>query len=71
MIEIVNLSIPRREEKITYVKNVHEFHNEIPHIEGGIPSLDQDLESPFAAPSPPHEYTHEEFLSTSPNMRFN
>ena len=33
----------------------HEFDNEIPHLEGLIPILDQSLESPFAVPYPPHE----------------
>jgi hypothetical protein len=42
-------------DKFTHVKTYHEFDDEIPHIEGGIPILDQSLESPFEAPSPPHE----------------
>jgi hypothetical protein len=29
--------------------------DEIRHLEGGIPILDQSLESPFEVPSPPHE----------------
>lgn len=28
------------------------------HLEGGIPILDQSMESPFEAPSPPHEQVH-------------
>jgi hypothetical protein len=42
-------------DRFTHVKTYHEFDDEIPHLEGGIPILDQSLESPFEAPSPPHE----------------
>jgi hypothetical protein len=42
-------------DKFTRVKTYHEFDDEIPHIEGGIPILGQSEESPFVAPSPPHE----------------
>jgi hypothetical protein len=42
-------------DKFTHQKTYYECNNEIPHLEGGIPILDQSLESPFAAPSPPHE----------------
>jgi hypothetical protein len=42
-------------EKFTRVKTYHEFDDEIPHRERGIPILDQSLESSFEAPSPPHE----------------
>jgi hypothetical protein len=44
-------------DKFTRVKRYHEFDNEIPHLEGGIPILGQSMESPFSfeAPSPPHE----------------
>jgi hypothetical protein len=41
-------------DRFTHVKTYHEFDNEIPHLEGGIPILDQSLESPFEVPSPPH-----------------
>jgi hypothetical protein len=39
----------------TRVKTYCEFDYEIPHLEGGIPILGQSLESPFEAPSSPHE----------------
>ena len=42
------------------INTYHEFYDEIPHLENGIHSLDQSLESTFEAPSPPHE-----FMSTS------
>jgi hypothetical protein len=42
-------------ERFTHVKTCHEFDDDIPHLEGGIPILGQSLESPFEAPSPPHE----------------
>jgi hypothetical protein len=42
----------------THVKTYHEFDVDIPHLEGGIPILVQSLESPFVAPSPPHEEFH-------------
>jgi hypothetical protein len=42
-------------DRFTHVKTYHEFEDEIPHLEGGIPILDQSLESPFEVPSPPHE----------------
>jgi hypothetical protein len=48
-------------DRFTHVKTCHEFDDEIPHLEGGIPILDQSLESPFEAPSPPLE----EVLATS------
>jgi hypothetical protein len=41
--------------KFTNVNKYHEFDDEIPHIEGGIPILYHSLESPFEVPSPPHE----------------
>ena len=37
----------------TYSENEYE----IPNLEGGIPILDQPLESPYEAPTPPHEET--------------
>jgi hypothetical protein len=42
-------------DRFTRVKTYHEFDGEIPHLEGGIPILGQSLESPFEAPSSPHE----------------
>jgi hypothetical protein len=48
-------------DKFNHVKTYHEFDDEIPHLEGGIPILDQSIESTFEAPSPPHE----EFPATS------
>jgi hypothetical protein len=48
-------------DKFTHVKTYHEFDDEIPHVEGGIPILGQSLESPFEAPSS----TLEEFPTTS------
>jgi hypothetical protein len=42
-------------DKFTHVKTYHEFDDEIPHLEGGIPILGQYLESPFEAPYSPHE----------------
>jgi len=41
-------------DRFTHVKTYHEFDNEIPHLEDGIPISDQSLESPFKVPSPPH-----------------
>jgi hypothetical protein len=45
-------------EIFTRIKTYHEFDDEIPHLEGGIPILGQSLESPFKAPSSPHEEVH-------------
>jgi hypothetical protein len=42
-------------DRFTNVKTYHEFDDEIQHLEGRIPILDQPLESPFEVPSPPHE----------------
>jgi hypothetical protein len=42
-------------DKFTRVKTYYEFDDEISHLEGGIPFLGQSLESPFEAPSSPHE----------------
>jgi hypothetical protein len=58
--EIVETQIDHL-DKFTHVNTYHEFDDEIPHIEGGIPILGETLESPFEAPSSPHE----EVLSTS------
>ena len=49
-------------EKNLGVNTIHEFDNGIPHLEGGIPILDQSLKSPFSTLSPPHK----EISSTSP-----
>jgi hypothetical protein len=51
-------------DKFTHVKTHHEFDDEIPHLEGGIPILDQSMESPFEAPFPPRE----EVLATSSEL---
>ena len=44
-------------EKFTRVKTYHEFDDEIPYLEGGIPILGQSMEYPlfFEAPYSPHE----------------
>jgi hypothetical protein len=42
-------------DRFTHVHTYHEFDDEIPHLEEGIPILDQSLESPFETPSSPHE----------------
>jgi hypothetical protein len=42
-------------DRFTRVNTYDEFDDEIPHIEGGIPILGQYMESPFEAPSSPHE----------------
>jgi hypothetical protein len=44
-------------DRLTRVNTYHEFDGEIPHLEGGIPTLGQSMESPFSfeTPSPPHE----------------
>ena len=41
-------------DRFIHVKTYQEFDNEIPHLEGWIPILDQFMESPFEVPSPPH-----------------
>ena len=42
----------------------------IPHLEGGIPILDQTLEFPFEGQTPLHEETHEkEVPPTSPKQK--
>jgi len=38
-----------------HAKSFQEFDNEIPHLEGGIPILDQFVEFSSKAFSPPHE----------------
>jgi hypothetical protein len=40
-------------DRFTHVNTYHEFDNEIPHLEGGVPILDQYLESDFEVPYPP------------------
>jgi hypothetical protein len=45
-------------DRLTRVKTYDEFDDELPHMEGGIPILGQSMESPFVAPSPPHEEFH-------------
>jgi len=42
-------------DQFTHVKTYCEFDDEIPHLEGGVPILDQSLESPFEVRSSPHE----------------
>ena len=42
-------------DKFNHRETYYECDNKIPHIEGGIPILDQSLESPFEAPYSPHE----------------
>jgi hypothetical protein len=42
-------------DRFTHVNTYHDFDDEIPHLEGRIPILHQSMESPFEAPSPPHE----------------
>ena len=54
-------------DRFTHVKTYHEFNIEIPHLEGGIPILDQSLKFPFEKPTLPCEETQEdEVLTTSP-----
>lgn len=36
-------------------KIYHEFHNKIPHLEGGIQIFNQSVKSPFEELSPPQE----------------
>jgi hypothetical protein len=54
-------------DKFTRVKAYHEFDDEIPHLEGGIPILGQSLKSPFEAPSSPHEEFH--VTSSEPKVK--
>jgi hypothetical protein len=42
-------------DRFTRVKAYHEFDDDIPYIEWGIPILGQYLESPFQEPYSPHE----------------
>jgi len=41
--------------RFRHAKSFQEFDNEIPLLEGGIPILDQYVESPSEALSPPYE----------------
>ena len=41
--------------KIILIQRHSENEYEIPNLEGGIPILDQPLEFPYEAPTPPHE----------------
>ena len=42
-------------DRFTHAKSFQEFDNEIPHLEGAFPILDQSVESPSEVLSPPHE----------------
>lgn len=42
-------------EKIEHEKSSQEFDNEIPHLKGGIPILDQFMDFPYEAFSTTHE----------------
>ena len=42
-------------DRFTHAKSFQEFDNQIPHLEGGIPILNQTMESCPEALSPPHE----------------
>ena len=56
-------------DKISHIKTYYEVDNEIPHLEWGIHILDQYLEFPFEAPTPPHEESREEEVPpTSPKQ---
>jgi len=44
-----------RLDRFANAKIFQEFDNQIPHLEGGIPKLDQHVESSSEEPSPPHE----------------
>jgi hypothetical protein len=48
-------------DRFTHVKTYHEFDDEIPHIEGEIPILDQSLKYHFEVPS----HSHVQDLATS------
>ena len=51
-------------ESYPHPKTYSENEYEIPNLEGGIPILDQPLEFPYEAPTPPHE----EVSATSPQQ---
>ena len=53
-----------RLENYPHPKKYSESEYEIQNLEGGIPILDQPLEFPYEAPTPPHE----EVLATSPKQ---
>ena len=42
-------------DRFGHAKYFQQFDNKIPHLEGGIPSLDQSVESPSKTLAPPHE----------------
>ena len=42
-------------DRFAKTKSFQEFDNQIPHLEGGIPILDQHVESSSEEHSPPHE----------------
>ena len=44
-------------DRFTHAKSFQEFDNQIPHLEGGIPILNQTMESFREELSPPHEET--------------
>jgi hypothetical protein len=53
-------------DRFTRVKTYHEFDDDIPYTKGGIPTLNQSLESPFEAPYLPHEEAP--FTSSKPEV---
>jgi hypothetical protein len=61
-------------DRFTRLKTYHEFDDEIPRIEGGIPILGQYLEYPFEEPSSPLLKNHlplmKNFLPLHRNLRF-
>ena len=44
-----------RLDRFTHAKSFQEFDNQILHLEGGIPILNQSMESSSKSLSPPHE----------------
>eukprot|EP00253_Pinus_taeda_P020084 PITA_20084 len=50
-------------DRFANAKSFQEFDNQIPHLEGGIPILDQSMESSYEALSPPHTPTSDDTLS--------
>eukprot|EP00253_Pinus_taeda_P027795 PITA_27795 len=50
-----SMPIPSAIDRFIHAKYFQEFDYEIPHLEGGIPILDQYVESSSEALSPPHE----------------
>jgi hypothetical protein len=41
--KVIECQLDHLDDKFTYVKAYHEFDNEIPHLEGGVPILDQSM----------------------------